>query len=162
MGTPHDINEPDYAAKVFTETTPGETLIAALAHHSVELVRQSRMLYDHSRPVDEYQSTPGWPANGLIEVTPTYEMPERIEAILAIIPVGVTLAQLQLGDRWITLYQGAALTASLTVVLPHLGIVLSRDDARYLQLTPGVQPGGATGGVHLELMGFADETWGMA
>lgn len=156
------INEPSTVPTVYNETTTGDALLSAMAHHALELDRQSRMLYDHSRPVDEYISTPGWPAGGYIEVTPTYEIHERIESILAVIPIGVTNAQLQLGDRWLTLYQGVALTSSLMVNLHNLGIIIGRDDARYLQLTPGAQPGGATGGVHLELMGFADEIWGKA
>lgn len=73
--------------------------------------RVARLAFNHTHPVDEYQSTPGIPApDGSypgwaynVQVQPTWEVPERIESLIATIPAGATACIAKLGDRWIDL-----------------------------------------------------------
>jgi hypothetical protein len=128
--------------------TPPE--IAMLAQ--VEQLRYGRMqdnrLFDHSHPVDEYgpPGNPGPVVSFLIQ--PDYDMPEKIDNIVYVIPVGTTLASIQLGQRTINLYQGAALTTPIASFLP-IGCILNSDDPRQCTFT------GATGQPYVGLSGFA-------
>jgi hypothetical protein len=87
--------------------TPSETVesyaLSLMKRHCIATERLARIAFDKTHPVDEYISTPGAPANGIIILQPTYWMPERIESILACIPAEVDSALLQLGDRYIQL-----------------------------------------------------------
>lgn len=151
--------------------TPEATLlIYEKLREMQDMLRNQRLGFDATHPVDEYSSTLGVPATvnwtdgnvsfaTYLEVTRTWDIPERIESILACIPVGATQAVLKLGDRWINLYQGAALTASLTVSLvAPMGMILSQDDERILLLN-GTLTAGPT---HIEIMGWADDLYGCA
>jgi hypothetical protein len=131
--------------------------------------RTARLAFDQSHPVDEYQWTQGIPQNpaaapapytAAIQLTASWEVPERIESIIATVPVGATAAIVKLADRWINIHPntGTALTAPATVSYLGLGIILNRDDDRLL-LFEGTITAGPCG---LELMGFADEVYGNA
>ena len=119
-----------------------------------EMVRQSRKLYDYSHPVDEYQ----WgavPADGEIIIQPNWQMSERIDNICASLPLGITKAVLQLGDRQIVLYQGAAIGTQTLVTLNGLGIVLEETNLRQLTFT-----GAATSNFYISLSGHCLERTG--
>lgn len=139
--------------------TPAQVLLNQFNDQRLQSRRQERMMYDFSHPVDEYVSTQGWPQNGVMNIIPTWEVTERIEAIIVSVPAGVTSAIVQLSDRYLLLYVGAALAAAQTFVLQNVGIILQRDDARQLNLLPAAL---GTGGAHFELTGFASNTWDAA
>lgn len=122
---------------------------AALSfHHLMKMVKDQG--FDYSHPVDEYAPQGG---NGLVAQSVTvqadYDMPERITNVFAVIPIGTTFAQLQLGQRTIVIYSGAALAAYQTFQLSQTGIILNSDDPRILTVT------GSTGTPYLGLTGFA-------
>src|SRR5882724_388187 len=124
-----------------------------------DIVRGMRARFDHSHPVDEYQTTTGVPSGGRLDIQPTYDLPERNESILAVIPIGVQTATLQLGDRIFSLLNAAApITAAAVINLQGLGIIIGQSDERVLTLNPVP----AAGPVHIELMGWADEIFGNA
>lgn len=141
-------------------TAPETARAIAFTHHiqAMRLAqeRMLRKLFEYSHPVDEYISSAGAPASNPVEWQPSWEHPEKIDHIIFSVPVGTTSAVLTLGDRTITLYAGAALTAALTNSLPVGGMILGRDDARFLNLLPLAGP------FHIELCGYADEIWGNA
>jgi hypothetical protein len=91
--------------------------------------------FDFTHPVDEYgpQGTPG--AIGSITLQPDYDMPERIESFIVVVPVGATSALMQLGQRSLQLYAGAALAAPLVIVAPCHGIIINSDDPRNVVFT---------------------------
>jgi hypothetical protein len=110
--------------------------------------------FDYTHPVDEYapqgmSSTMALYPN-IINVQPDYDMPERIEAITVIIPVGATLAVLQLGQRTMTLYSGPVITTPIVTSVQCRGIILNSDDLRTLTIT-----GGLTTAPYLGLCGWA-------
>lgn len=116
--------------------------------------RYARMMadrvFDTSHPVDEY-GPPGSPNAVVVStftIQPDYDMPERIENICYSIPVGTTLATLQLGQRLIVLYQGAALAAPLVSFIAA-GCILNSDDPRIYSST------GSTGTPYIGLSGYA-------
>ena len=144
-----------------------------LARMVVSHERISRLAFDRTHPVDEYISSPGIPGPNSadsvpapytlgVQLTPTWEIPERIDSILVTVPAGVTCAALLLGDRVIGLYGSATAAAALpeptTYSFEPVGMILNRDDNRLLALigTPTIGP------THFELMGFADEIYGNA
>lgn len=106
--------------------------------------------FDYSHPVDEYapQGNPG-PQQSLT-VQPDYDMPVRIEAITVVIPVGSTGASLQIGQRTLQLYSGAALTTPTVLTMEVLGIILNSDDPRIITFT-----GAVTSQPYLGFTGFA-------
>jgi len=110
--------------------------IALAAAHLMKMLKDQA--FDYTHPVDEYApqgmslASTTFPA--VINVQPDYDMPEKIENILAIVPVGTTLATLQLGQRTLFLYSGAALTTPLVVTIPYAGVILNSDDPRTLTL----------------------------
>jgi hypothetical protein len=135
--------------------------------------RQARQNFDHSHPVDEYISSLGidainnWdgaPWTSAVIVQPTWDMPERIESIVVGLPVGCTNAVIKLGDRWIPAHPhpGTPITASDTVapriVLDGHGFLIDQNDDRLLLMT-GTLTAGPT---HFELMGYANQIWGVA
>lgn len=122
--------------------------------HRQELRRQSRKLYDYSHPVDEWVSD-ATPNAGPIEIQPDYEIPERIEHIFASLPVGITAATLQLGQRNIILYSGGALGAQTLVSISYTGMILGRSDRRVLSFT-----GTPTTGFYLGFTGHCIEREG--
>lgn len=136
------------------EPTHEEIAVAAALkfHHLMKM--QDDRAFDHSHPVDEYQpqglstSSASFP-NQLI-IQPDYDMPERIEAIFSITPVGATLAVLQLGQRILTFYSGAALTTPLVQTHQVRGMILNSDDQRVFTLT-----GALTSAPYIGLTGFA-------
>lgn len=126
------------------------------------LKRLHRKAFAYTHPVDEYTPQPGNVAASLQTVTPleltrTWDIPERIESILYSFPTGTTLAVAKLGDRYIVLYSGTATATQTTAVLQGLGMVLSQDDDRFLYVVPA-----PSGSIHLELMGYADPVFGDA
>jgi hypothetical protein len=106
--------------------------------------------FDYSHPVDEYapQGNPG--PQQTLTVQPDYDMPERIESITVVIPVGATGASLQLGQRTIQLYSGAALTTPEVLTMEVRGIIINSDDPRIITFT-----GAVTSQPYLGLAGFA-------
>ncbi len=139
--------------------TAGEAFLLHTRAVHADNAKTHKQLFDHSHPVDEYQSTPGWPSGGVMEVTPTWETTERIDSILVGVPAGVTSVILQLGDRYIPVYVGVAAAAAKTYLIGPIGIILHRDDARYLNILPANL---GAGPVFVELMGFAAEEWDAA
>ena len=114
----------------------------------------SDRLFDYTHPVDEYapQGAPNTLANALVFQTISwqadYDMPERIEHISYSIPLGTTYCTLQLGQRLIVLYQGAALTTPIVGSI-FTGIVINADDERVFTCT------GATGTGYIGVAGWA-------
>jgi hypothetical protein len=126
-------------------------VVALASAHMMKMIRDQA--FDYTHPVDEYAPQGGnqvIPANGIITVQSDYDMPEKIESVLVIVPVGATSAALQLGQRLLTLYAGAALTAPLLWTVPYAGIILNSDDPRILTMT-----GGLTSPPYLGLTGYA-------
>lgn len=141
--------------------TPAQVLLDQFNDQRLQARRQERMMYDFSHPVDEYVATGplGWPNGGVMNIVPTWEVTERIEAIIVGLPIGVTSAIVQLSDRYIPIYVGPALAQSQTFVLQNVGIIMQRDDARQLNLLPVALN---IGPVLFELTGFASNTWDAA
>jgi hypothetical protein len=116
--------------------------------------------FDYSHPVDEY-APQGMSVNMLqfpttITVMPDYDMPEKIENVLVIIPSGALSCTLQLGQRTLNLYAGgtgAGLVSPMVITIPQAGIILNSDDPRILTLTAGT--GGIFSAPYLGLTGFA-------
>jgi hypothetical protein len=97
--------------------------------------------YDYSHPVDEYAPQGGTAViTNTVTVQPDYDMPERINGLTVIIPVGSTAAVLQLGQRLMQLYSGSALTVPGILCMNVMGIVLNSDDPRRLTLTGTLTP----------------------
>lgn len=130
-------------------------------------LRVRRYNYDIQHPVDEYASGPGLPAGGQIvvnnvtfsayvEVQRMWDLPERIERLTYTLPLGTTLAVAKLGDRYIPLYNGVALTSPQPNSI-QINSILSQDDDRYLLLN-----GATGGGYYFGLSGYADEIYGNA
>jgi hypothetical protein len=125
------------------------------AYFSAQQLRYLRMLsdqvYDRSHPVDEF-GPPG-SADAVVvnnfTIQPDYDMPERIEEIAYSIPVGCTFAAIQLGQRYIVLYSGAALAVQLTGYL-KTGVILNATDNRNVIMT-----GALTTSPYVGLSGFA-------
>lgn len=122
-----------------------------------QLQRISRKLYNWSNPVhEEFVGVSGATLqdgqSGFV-IPPNYEIQERIESFLIVLPIGITAANLKLGQAIIPLYSGVATTA-LTVLNGggNLGFILDRDSARELQLT-----GTITSGFYAGLFGHALE-----
>lgn len=128
-----------------------ETHLKLLIGIRQECIRTNRQLKDLSNPFDEYYSAPDPVPAGTYEIQPDYATECRIESILASLPVGITLAVLELGrERQIILYSGGATTVQTLVNLQDLGIIVSENDRRVLTLT-----GTMTSGFHIEIMGHA-------
>lgn len=118
-----------------------------------ESIRQNQMLKNHSMPFDEFFNAPDpvLASAGPFEIQPDFATECRIESILVSLPVGITLALLELGrERQIILYSGAATTVQTLVNFRDLGIIVSENDRRLLTLA-----GVMTTGFHIELMGHA-------
>jgi len=107
--------------------------------------------FDYSHPVDEYgpQGSTSVVTN-LVNLQPDYDMPEKIICVTVVVPIGATLAAVQLGQRTIEVYNGIALTASLLVNIQGTGIIVNADDPRQLQVT-----GTVTSAPYLGLTGWA-------
>lgn len=137
------------------ELTPHETAVLGNLFQQRELLlRIARQVYDHSNPVDEWESQDTAPPL-TVELFPDYEIPERIDCITASLPVGITSAILQLGQRRITLYNGAATTVQTVVNLMGIGMILVRNDRRVLNFT-----GAPTSGFYIGLSGYCLEREG--
>lgn len=120
---------------------------------TLETQRISRMAFNYAHPVDEYEIV-GTNASTLplgIPIRTQYDSDERYESILVSLPLGTTAAQLNIGtDRQIQLYNGAAITVQQPLILPHLGIVASSGDERYLVIS-----GAGTTQGFISLMGWS-------
>lgn len=122
-----------------------------------EAVRIGRRLYDRSMPVDEYAFSPDPNPVG-VDITwqPDYEQEIRVESITASLPIGITAAVIQLGQRRIPLLGvGAATTAQTLVNVTNQGIIINRSDIRKVILT-----GTPTSGHYVALAGFLFERHG--
>lgn len=108
------------------ENTIANYAAAQLARQAVAQERLARQSFDISHPVDEYISSDGIPNQTptsefgqtfdvALELTRTWDLPERIESYLVTIPIGTVVAWLKLADRWISLY-GAAGTITQPAV----------------------------------------------
>lgn len=108
-------------------------IIALSQRHLLKMLRDQA--FDYTHPVDEYapQGTPG-PINSLT-VQADYDMPERIEAIVIVSPVGCTSTFLQLGQRSMQIYSGAALIVPLVTSMHVSGIIVNSDDPRIATFT---------------------------
>lgn len=69
------------------------------------------MTFDYSHPVDEYAPIGNPGPQQSLTVQSDYDMPERIEHITCVIPVGATSATLQLGPRYLQLYSSVSSSA---------------------------------------------------
>lgn len=143
-----------------TEDEYSEAQLKLLFGIRQECIRQNRLLFDHSHPVDEYYCAPDAVNAGDFEIQPDYAMPVRIEGIFASLPIGTTKAVLSLGrERQIILYQGSgatpATTAQTLISIPYGGTVLTDNDRRILTLT-----GSLTSGFFIQLTGHALERYG--
>ena len=148
----------DIQVHEMTDEESEKTMLRLLFHIRQETIRQNRQLFDHSRPVDEFQGIPDPQPAGDFEIQPNYGITVRIEGILASLPVGVTSAVLTLGrERVIPLYSGAATTVQTLVNLQGLGIMLTENDRRVLTLA-----GTMTTGFFINLSGYAFEWSGNA
>jgi hypothetical protein len=84
--------------------------------------RMARLAFNHTHPVDEYISSAGVPATdanyppytSYVQLQPTWEIPERIDSLIATIPAGATAAVAKLGDRWIDLLSLASPSQEIT------------------------------------------------
>lgn len=123
-------------------------VVAAAQTHLLKMLADKG--FDYTHPVDEYapQGIPG-PVQTLT-IQSDYDMPERIETILVVVPVGATSALLQLGQRSMQLYSGAALASPLTIVMPVHGVIINSDDPRILTFV-----GTITSQPYLGLTGYA-------
>lgn len=147
-GSPH--SAPDRAEHPTPEQIAGRA--AVKFSHLMAMIKDQA--FDYTHPVDEYapqgmSSTMALYPN-IINVQPDYDMPERIEALTVIIPVGATLAVLQLGQRSMTLYSGPVITTPIVTSVQCRGIILNSDDLRTLTIT-----GALTTAPYLGLCGWA-------
>jgi hypothetical protein len=129
-----------------------EQMSRMLALHHMQLAKMANdRSFNYSHPVDEYAPQGGTAViTNTVTLQPDYDMPERITTITAIIPVGATSANLQLGQRILNLYSGTALTApGISVMVVH-GIIVNSDDPRILTLG-----GTLTTAPYLGLTGYA-------
>lgn len=134
-----------------------QSMLLSMMH--LQLERMGRKLFDSTHPVDEYAFLPSPNAQAAgtpITWQPDYEQEIRVESITYSLPIGITAADLQLGQRHIPLLQvGAATTAQTTGVLMNQGIIINRSDTRALTLT-----GTPTSGHYIALAGFLLERHG--
>lgn len=134
-----------------------QNTILSMMH--LQLERMGRKLFDATHPVDEYaylQSPNAQPANTPVTWQPDYEQEVRIESIAYSLPIGITAADLQLGQRHIPLLGvGAATTAQTVGFMNGLGIIINRSDTRQLTFT-----GAPTSGHYIALAGFLLERHG--
>ena len=148
-GTDRDLGPDTEGIKIpsITEETI-DRIVALSQRHLVKMLMDKA--FDFTHPFDEYapQGNPG-PQQSLT-VQSDYDMPERIDSILVVIPVGATNALLQLGQRTLQLYTGAALAAPLVQSLYAKGIILNSDDPRILTFVGTITSQG-----YLGLTGFA-------
>lgn len=113
------------------------------------LKRISRMLYDHSNPVDEYVTIPALAQTNPLTIPPDYDRLEMYTSMLYCLPLGITAASLNIGtSRTIQLYNGAANATQDAVFLNGLTILAGPDEKRTLTLT-----GAATSQGYFGLMG---------
>lgn len=116
------------------ENDPNERIGRILWSQYKTMCRIARGIRDYSKPVDEYeyQTTP-FP--GPLTIVAAYSNQVRIESITASLPLGITSAVLQLGERYIPLYNGAALATQGIINLVNQGIILVGSDNRILSFT---------------------------
>lgn len=140
---------------IVLEQNPEEKHLRILFAILSEMKLQSKLLRNEANPVDEYEynqsglTSPGTGSQSPVTIQAAFSGEVRIESITAILPVGITFAQLQLGKRYIPLYSGAATTLLTTVNLVDQGIILNGADDRFLTWT-----GAATSGYYIALSGF--------
>lgn len=99
-------------------STPELALLRARLRQLQDEIRQARSNFDIHHPVDEYNASPGVPGTNTgwtdgnivftssMEVTRTWDIPERIEGVIVCVPAGCTEAVLKLADRFIPIYNG--------------------------------------------------------
>lgn len=140
---------PQYSGGAVVAQDPDEQVLRSLADMRQESIRQSRMLYDYSKPVDEYEwNLTGFP--GPVTIQPQFGLTVRFHSIVFSLPVGITAAVLQIGRRYIPLLQvGAATTAQTVGTLQDVGIIAEGNDLRQLVFT-----GTPTSGYYIGLNGF--------
>ncbi len=120
----------------------------------LDMRRLARQNFDAANPVDEWMSS-SQVIPSPVTIMRDYDLPERIESIAAWLPVGITAATLQLGQRFIPLYSGVATTLITFVNPTGLGIIVGPDDKRELTYV-----GAATSGLAIGLMGHTLEREG--
>jgi hypothetical protein len=106
-------NDPSSSADV--TATQGEYYLEQMRRMRVAQERQARIAFDKTHPVDEYISSFGVPQSdatytpytSYVELQPTWEIPEKINTILATIPAGATACTAKLGDRYFDLMSAA-------------------------------------------------------
>lgn len=151
LGLPHALESLLKKESLEAHEAEGAKIRLQLELHQVAM-RILRQLYQHANPIDEWVNLPAGTAQEQIQ--PDYSL-ERIEAILAIVPAGVTSMTLTLGQRTIPLYAGAALATSQVVNPNNLGIILTENDKRIVQFT-----GTSTQPSYVGLMGHVLERTG--
>ena len=130
MGLPHELESLLKKGNLEAHEAEGAKIRLQLELHQV-VMRIFRQIYQKARPVDEYYSGP---VEGTQQIQPDYNL-ERIESILAVIPVGTTAMSLQIGERTLPIYSGGALTATQLWNPTGLGIILTENDKRIITLT---------------------------
>jgi hypothetical protein len=117
------------------------------------MTRLFRMIWDRQHPVEEWQD--GYYNGQPVTIQPVARV-TRIESITVIIPVGCTNAILQLDQRVMQLYTGAALTVPQIVNMTNLGMILNENSIRNLTLA-----GAPTSQFFVSLAGHAMERNGV-
>lgn len=146
----------DISVREMTEDESTEAMLKLLLGIRQENIRQSRMLYDHSRPIEEYAGVLDPQPAGDFDIMPSYSICSKIDNITASIPVGTTAATLFLGtERIIPLYAGTAATTQIIVNIRGFGALLTDNDRRFLRLA-----GTMTTGFFIMLSGYAQERYG--
>lgn len=134
-----------------------QEMLLSMMH--LQLERMGRKLFDSTHPADEYaylQSPNFQQPNVPVTWQPDYEQEIRVESITYSLPIGITAADLQLGQRHIPLLGvGAATTAQTVGVLMNQGIIINRSDTRALTFT-----GTPSSGHYIALGGYLLERHG--
>lgn len=140
---------PQVSGGVVVAQDPDEYILRTLVDMRQESIRQSRMLYDHSKPVDEYEyNQTAFP--GPVIIQPQFGLTVRFHTIVFSLPIGITAATLQIGRRFIPLLQVSAATTAQTIgSLQDVGIIAEGNDTRSLSFT-----GTPTSGYYIGLNGF--------
>lgn len=142
-------NNPQVSGGIVQPVDKDEQVLRSLYDMRQESIRQSRMLYDYSKPVDEYEwNLTAFP--GPITIQPQFGLTVRFHTIVFSLPAGITSAVLQIGRRYIPLLVASAATTSQTVgTLQDVGIIAEGNDLRQLSFT-----GTPSSGYYIGLNGF--------
>lgn len=141
--------DPARSGGVVVAQDPNEIVLRQLEELRREAKRQSNLLYNYSKPVDEYEYNTT-PFAGPVVIQAQYGLTEHIQNVVYSLPIGITAAVLQLGRRYIPLLQqGAATTVQTVNTLLNVNAILEGSDTRQLVFT-----GVPTSGYYIGLNGY--------